>query len=153
MRSGTRSILALAMVLDRYHQLGQVRGVCFTNMKLMFDDVNKNKIWSKHSSSINTGTHYWRFQLHITSINNREYRSICLQMFFKVGAFKNFANFTEKQLSWSLFWVCNFVKKRLQHWCFSMKFAKFLRKSFFTEHLPVAAFGNRWSVSLILSAQ
>ena len=25
--------------------------------------------------------------------------------------------------------ACNFVKKRLQHWCFPVKFAKFLRTS------------------------
>ena len=29
----------------------------------------------------------------------------------------------------------NFIKKRLQHKCFPEKFAKFLRTSFFTEHL------------------
>ena len=31
--------------------------------------------------------------------------------------------------------ACNFVKKRLQHRCFSMKFVKFLRAPFFKEHL------------------
>ena len=30
---------------------------------------------------------------------------------------------------------CNFIKKRLQNRCFSVKFAKFLITSFFTEHL------------------
>ena len=29
---------------------------------------------------------------------------------------------------------CNFIKKRLQHWCFPVNFAKFLRKAFFTKH-------------------
>ena len=29
----------------------------------------------------------------------------------------------------------NFTKKRLQHRCFPVKFAKFLRTTFFTEHL------------------
>ena len=34
------------------------------------------------------------------------------------------------------FWpVYNFIKKRLQHRCFPVKFAKFLRTSIFTEHL------------------
>ena len=31
--------------------------------------------------------------------------------------------------------VCNFIKKRFQHRCFPVKFAKFLRTPFFTEHL------------------
>ena len=31
--------------------------------------------------------------------------------------------------------ACNYIKKRLQHRCFSVKFAKFLRIPFFTEHL------------------
>ena len=39
------------------------------------------------------------------------------QMFFKIGAPKNFVNFTGK------------------HLCFPLKFAKFLRTPFFTEHL------------------
>ena len=30
---------------------------------------------------------------------------------------------------------CNFIKKRLQHRCFPMKFTKSLRTPFFTEHL------------------
>ena len=31
--------------------------------------------------------------------------------------------------------ACKFVKKRLQHRCYLVKFAKFLRTLFFTEHL------------------
>ena len=31
--------------------------------------------------------------------------------------------------------ACNFIKKRLQHRCFPMKFTKSLRTPFFTEHL------------------
>ena len=30
--------------------------------------------------------------------------------------------------------ACNFIKRRLQHKCFHVKFAKFFRASFFTEH-------------------
>ena len=30
--------------------------------------------------------------------------------------------------------ACNFIKRGLQHWCFPVKFAKFLRTSFFTEY-------------------
>ena len=51
------------------------------------------------------------------------------QVFCRKGVFKNFANFTGKHLCWSLLQACNFIKKRLQHWCFPVKFAKFLRTS------------------------
>ena len=120
----------------------------------------------------------------------RNYRSSCLQIFFKIGVFKNCANFTGKHLCVSLFSIklqiwrlanllrrdskqvpwernyrrsrsqlffkkgvlkkirkfyrkipvlaspfnkvadlktCNFVKNRLQHRCFPVKFEKFLR--------------------------
>ena len=64
------------------------------------------------------------------------------QMFFKMGILKNLANFTGKHLCWSLFLIklqafqaCNFIKKRLQHRCFPMKFAKFIRTPFLKEHL------------------
>ena len=46
---------------------------------------------------------------------------------------KNFANFPKKHLFLSLFLVklqaeaCNFIKKKLQHSCFPVKFAKFLK--------------------------
>ena len=66
-----------------------------------------------------------------------------LQIFFKMGVLKNFANFTTgKYLCWSLFLIklqawrpagmktCNFIIKKLQHRCFPVKFAKFLRTSF-----------------------
>ena len=55
-------------------------------------------------------------------------------MFFKIGALKKFANFTGKYLCWSLFLkkldpqVCNFIKRRLQHRCFPVKFAVFQDK-------------------------
>ena len=44
------------------------------------------------------------------------------QVFFKVGVSNNFANFTEKHLSWALS-----TEKWLQHRCFLVKFAKFTR--------------------------
>ena len=63
-------------------------------------------------------------------------------MYFRIGAFKNFAMFTGKYLCWSLFFnkyaglkACNFFKKILQHKFFSVKFAKFLRTPFFKEHV------------------
>ena len=46
----------------------------------------------------------------------------------KQGVLKNFANFTEKYLCWSLsLRPATLLKKRLQHRCFPMKFAKILR--------------------------
>ena len=67
-------------------------------------------------------------------------RSSRSQMFFKIDVLKNFANFTGKHLCWSLLKVAGlqtytFSKKRLQHRRFPVKFAKFLRTPFFTEHL------------------
>ena len=55
-------------------------------------------------------------------------------MFFEIGVIQNFPFFIGKHLFRSLFFsknaglkARNFVKKRLQHRCFSVKFAKFLR--------------------------
>ena len=48
---------------------------------------------------------------------------------------ENFAIFTGKHMCWSFFQACNFIKKRFQHRCFSANIAKYLRKTFFTEHL------------------
>ena len=68
-------------------------------------------------------------------ILNTTLRSTRSQTFFKIVVLKNFANFTGKSLYWSLFLIFDNVKQRLQHRCFPVKFAKFLRKTFFTEHL------------------
>ena len=68
-------------------------------------------------------------------------RSSCLQIFLKIGILKSFANFTGKHLCWSLFLKnlqaegLQFHKKRLQRRYFPVKFAKFLRTPFLTEHL------------------
>ena len=63
--------------------------------------------------------------------------SRCSQMFFKIGALKIFAIFTGKHLWQSLFLIkfkdlqaCNSIKKRLQHRCFPVNIAKFLRTAF-----------------------
>ena len=71
------------------------------------------------------------------------YRSRRSQMFFKIGVLKNFAIFTGKHLCWSLFLIqlqaqaqaCKFIRKRLQHRCFPVNIAKFLKTASFTEHL------------------
>ena len=44
--------------------------------------------------------------------------------------FKNFVNSTVKHMCLSPL-ACNFIKKRLQYRCFSVKFTKFLRTLFF----------------------
>ena len=55
-------------------------------------------------------------------------------MFYKETVLKNFAIFKGRHLCWSLFFnkvgglqACNFIKKRLQHSCFPVKIAKFLK--------------------------
>ena len=55
-------------------------------------------------------------------------------MFYKKAAFKNLATFTGKHLCWGVFFnenanlqSCDFIKKRLQHKCFPVNTAKFLR--------------------------
>ena len=59
-------------------------------------------------------------------------------MFFKIGVLKNFAIITRKYLYRSLFFnkvanqkASNFIKKRLQHSCFTVNIAKFLRAPFY----------------------
>ena len=62
-------------------------------------------------------------------------------MFFEIGVLKNFSNFTGKHVLESLFnkvqgpLACNFIKERLQQRCFSARLAKFLKRTFFKEHL------------------
>ena len=46
-------------------------------------------------------------------------------MYYKKVVLKKCTIFTGKHLCWSLF--CNFIKKRLQHRCFPVNIAKFLR--------------------------
>ena len=64
------------------------------------------------------------------------------EVFNKKGILKNFAKFTRKYLCHSLFFnkgpglrPVTLLKKRLWYRCFPVKFAKFLRTPFFTEHL------------------
>ena len=54
------------------------------------------------------------------------YRSSRSQMFFRTGPLKN-VGVSNKVAGLD---ACNFIKKRLQHRCFSVKFAKSLRPSF-----------------------
>ena len=63
-------------------------------------------------------------------------RSSRLQMFFKLGVLRSFANFTGKHLCWSPFLKnsqaggLQLHKKRLQHSCFPVQFAKLLKTLF-----------------------
>ena len=63
-------------------------------------------------------------------------------MYFRIDVLTNFAMFPGKHLCWSLFFnkyaglkVCSFIKNRVQNKVFPVKFAKFLRTPFFTEHV------------------
>ena len=67
------------------------------------------------------------------------FRSSRSQIFFKIGVLKIFANPKRKHLSGDTF-LKSFnpegsVKKRLQHKCFPVKFAKYLRTPTLTEQL------------------
>ena len=57
--------------------------------------------------------------------------------FFGILGFRSFGNFTQNTLALKSFFKkvagpqpCNFITKRLQHRCFPVKFAKFLRAPF-----------------------
>ena len=68
------------------------------------------------------------------------------QMFFKIGVLKNFA--TGKHLCWSLFLIK--LKKRLQHRCFLVNIAKYLRAAYFIEHLRWLLLSVWWSNCSVL---
>ena len=55
-------------------------------------------------------------------------------MFYKIDAFKNLAILTGKHLCWRFFSI-NFIKKRLQYWCFPASIPKCLSTAFYIEHL------------------
>ena len=64
----------------------------------------------------------------------------------KKGVLRNFTKFTAKRLCQSLFFnkvaglrPATVLKKRLWRRSFLVNFAKFLRTSFFTEHLTIAS--------------
>ena len=72
------------------------------------------------------------------------------KVFCKKVALKYFAIFTERHVSESLFnklavqKACNLIKKRLQHRCFLMNIAKYLRTACFTEHPGFCICSNLW---------
>ena len=70
------------------------------------------------------------------------FRSSRSLMFFKIGILKNVINLTGKHLSCSLFLIklkvfklVTLLKRDSNTGAFPVKFAKLLRKPFFTEHL------------------
>ena len=77
-------------------------------------------------------------------------------MFFKIGVLKNFAIFTGKHLCWSLFLIKPHdsspatLLKRDSYTGVPVNIAKFLRTSFFIEHLWWLLLTERLSVSLKL---
>ena len=69
------------------------------------------------------------------------FRNIHRSCSLKKAFLKNIAKFIGKHLCWSLFFekfegikACNFIKMRLQHRCFPVNIAKFLRKPFSNFH-------------------
>ena len=69
-------------------------------------------------------------KLHYLQFGFQIYRSSRSQMFLGTGALKNFAMLEFLFNKVAGLQACNFIKKTLQHWCFSVKFAKSLRASF-----------------------
>ena len=79
-------------------------------------------------------TVYWRSTCKKTLLFSRV-RSNHPKVFRKKGVLGNFAKFTRKRLCQSLLRPATLLKKILWQRCFPMNFAKFLRTSFFIEHL------------------
>ena len=66
-------------------------------------------------------------ELEVLGANLRSCRS---EVFCKKGVLENFTKFTENTCA-----KVSFLKKRLWHRCFPVNFVKFLRATFFIEHL------------------
>ena len=71
-----------------------------------------------------------------------KYRSSSPEVFYKKGVLRNFAKLTGKHLCQGLFFnkvaglrPATLLKRRLWHRCFLVNFLKFLRPTFFIEHL------------------
>ena len=76
-------------------------------------------------------------------------RSSCLHIFFKIGVFKNFANFRGKHLCWSLFLIK--LQKETPIQVLSGEICKILWNSFFYRTPPMAAYCScvlRWLVAV-----
>ena len=102
---------------------------CYT---ISFIMSKSDQIYFKNLSVF---THHKIFEVCLTIFSR-------LEVFCKKGVLKNLAKLTGKHLCWSLFFnkvaglrLATLLKKRLQHWCFPVNFAKFLRTPFFIEYL------------------
>ena len=69
-------------------------------------------------------------------------KQLSREVFYKKGVLRNFLKFTGKHLCQSLFYPkvasqrpATLLKKRLWYRCFSGDFVKFLRTTFYIEHL------------------
>ena len=112
----------------------------YTLTELFRKPDNWRQIYKQTSSTFYTSKDVWRRK--ITSTSNKvakhfwsshRSRTSHRRCSVKKGVLKNFASFTGKHLYWS-YNTCitglqpaNFLKKRLQHKCFSVEFAKLLR--------------------------
>ena len=97
-----------------------------------------NRICCKASQKLHALSRFVKY----ISDEKRMFRSSYQKCSIKKGVLRNFAKFTGKYLCQSLFFnkiaglgPATLLKKRLWHRCFAVKFAKFLRTPFVTEHL------------------
>ena len=73
-------------------------------------------------------------KLHYLQFGFQIYRSSRSQMFLGTGALKNFAMLEFLFNKVAGLHACNFIKKRPQHRCFSVKFTKSLKASFLQDN-------------------
>ena len=98
----------IQLIYMRYHSMDcqnmRVKEICIVNLLLTFSVLIETKFSSFSIFFSNSLNKKWKYY-----ITNR--LSLTITVFIKVRQLK----------------ACNFIKKRLQHRCFPMKFAKFLR--------------------------
>ena len=105
--------------------------------------------WVLHEYCINCCT---TSSFRSSNSNCLNYTSSHQRCFIEKGVLKNFKKFTGKQLCESFFLnkvpglrPVTPLKKRLWHRCFSVNFVKYLRNSFFIEHLFIRSYKNHLS--------
>ena len=96
-------------------------------------------IWLKVMFTIKAFEKQWSFLAETQSYFREnwfpvKWGDVYEEMFLKIGILNNFAIFTGKHLSWSLF-LSKSTKKKLQHRRFLLNNAKFSRTAFFIEHI------------------
>ena len=105
-----------------------------TTSPIRIDEKIIARISNLHKIYGGTTTGYLSPFSHTTTTQsfNKGQFSFTVQSFadvFKIGVLKTFAIFTGKHLCWSIFLINNFFTKRLQHICFPMNTANFLKTS------------------------